>query len=209
MKRALNVADVINHNPRVRQLSDKFSATLGDVELKGSWIVWGNSGNGKTRFALQLAKELSKYARVAYNSLEEGLSGTIQMAFMQEKMQEAKGLLLLDSEKIPELEKRLKKHKSPGVVIVDSFQYARFNYALYSEFRQRFPRKLFIWISHAEGNEPAGRVAKSVRYDASVKVRVEGFKAFPMSRYGGGEPYVIWDEGARRYWGRKGGGDDQ
>ena len=39
---------------------------------------------------------------------------------------------------------------------------------------------------------------------SEVKLRVEGFKAFPTTRFatseGGGEPYVIWQEGAARYY---------
>jgi hypothetical protein len=70
----------------------------------------------------------------------------------------------------------------------------------YKTLRSLFPQKLFILISHAEGKNPAGRVAKSIKYDAFVKIWVEGYRAFAVSRYGGGEPYTIWDEGADEYW---------
>ena len=68
--------------------------------------------------------------------------------------------------------------------------------------RDTFRHKLFIFISHGEGREPKGNVAKSVKYDAFVKIYVEGFKAFSQSRFGGGAEYVIWDSGARTYWGK-------
>jgi hypothetical protein len=55
-------------------------------------------------------------------------------------------------------------------------------------------------VSHAEGKEPKGNVAKSVRYDAFVKIWVEGYKAFPQSRFGGGNEFVIWPAGAQKYW---------
>ena len=41
-------------------------------------VVWGKSGNGKTSFVLQLCKELTRYGKVAYDSLEEGSSLTMQ-----------------------------------------------------------------------------------------------------------------------------------
>jgi len=43
-------------------------------------------------------------------------------------------------------------------------------------------------------------VAKSVKYDANIIIRVEGFRAFATGRYGGGDPYTIWEEGALKYW---------
>lgn len=62
-----------------------------------------------------------------------------------------------------------------------------------------FPRKLFIYISHAEGANPRGNVAMSVKYDAFVKIYVQGFRAYPQSRFGGGSPFVIWDKGAQDF----------
>lgn len=51
-------------------------------------------------------------------------------------------------------------------------------------------------------SNPAGKAAKSVMYDASLKIWVEGYKAISKGRFIGktGE-YVIWDDGARGYWG--------
>ena len=67
-----------------------------------------------------------------------------------------------------------------------------------------FPTKLFIFIAHEEGGKPYPAVAKHVRKLSEVKMRVEGFKAFPTTRFatseGGGEPFVIWEEGAARYY---------
>lgn len=41
-------------------------------------------------------------------------------------------------------------------MIIDSFQYSGLNYKTYKEFKERHPKKLFIFISHAEGL-PSGR----------------------------------------------------
>ena len=74
------------------------------------------------------------------------------------------------------------------------------SYKEYQDLRDSFPNKLFVFISHADGRNPKGDVGKSVRYDANVKIYVEGYKAFPQSRYGGGKAFTIWQEGAERYW---------
>ena len=174
---------------------------IGKPEVTGTWIVWGHSGNGKTRFALQLAKYLTTFGKkVAYDSLEEGVSLSMRTAIADCNMQEvARRFVLLDKEPVSELIQRLKCKKSPDVVIIDSLQYSGMNYAEYRSLRDKFRSKLFILVSHAEGSKPQGRVACSIRFDAFVKIWVEGYKAYPMSRYGGGEPYTIWEEGALNY----------
>ena len=55
-------------------------------------------------------------------------------------------------------------------------------------------------MSHVDGNLPEGRVARKIWRDADVYIRVEGFRGFPVGRYGGGEPIDIYPERAVRYW---------
>lgn len=200
MKRALTITDIRSYKATTYLLDGGLGDALGEVELTGSWIVWGGSANGKTRFALQLAKALAKHVRVAYDSLEEGLSLSMRHAIEDVGFSDVKrNFVLLDGEGIPELRERLKKQRSPKVVIVDSLQYTGLTYTEYKELRNEFRSKLFIFISHAEGHNPKGAVANSVKYDAFVKIYVEGYRAYPQSRYGGGADYVIWEEGAEQY----------
>ncbi|MCK5015827.1 MAG: hypothetical protein KAS32_02045 [Candidatus Peribacteraceae bacterium] len=201
-QRAKSVSELLTKKFKTMPFDGDWYASIGKPELAGTWIIWGNSGNGKTRFALQLCKYLTQFGKVAFNSLEEGASLSMRKAFTETGMEEVKRrLVLLDQEPISELFERLSKHKSPDIIAIDSLQYTGMKYKDYRTLRETFPKKLFILISHADGKEPAGRVAKSIRFDAFVKIRVEGYKAFPVSRYGGGEPYIIWHEGADSYWG--------
>jgi hypothetical protein len=108
--------------------------------------------------------------------------------------------LFLDKESLEDMRNRLSKRRSAQVVIIDSLQYTGLKYREYIELKDSFRNKIFIFISHADGKEPKGEVARSVKYDAFVKILVEGFKAFPQSRFGGGEPYTIWDKGAEKFW---------
>ncbi len=200
MKRALTITDIRNYRAKTYLLDGGLDLALGEVELTGSWIVWGGSANGKTRFALQLAKALARHVRVAYDSLEEGLSLSMRHAVEDVGFSDVKrNFVLLDGEDIAELRQRLRRQRSPKVVIVDSLQYTGLTYAEYKKLRDEFRSKLFIWISHAEGQSPKGAVAKEVKYDAFVKIFVEGYRAYPQSRYGGGHDYVIWQEGAAKY----------
>ncbi len=201
MKRALNLNDIANYRPDVLDFKGEWLASFGKPELKGTWLVWGNSGNGKTRFALQLAKQFARYTKTAYDTLEEGLSLTMQQAVMSVGMSDvSRRFVLLDKEPVEDLLNRLKKPRSPRVIIIDSLQYTGLTYEAYRQLVSAFRNKLFVFVSHAEGKEPKGNTAQSIRYDASVKVRIEGYRAFPMSRYGGGEPYTIWKKGAEDYW---------
>lgn len=201
-KRAVSVSEIYTKKFNVLPFDGKWLASFGAPELTGTWLVWGLSGNGKTRFVLQLCKYMATLGKkVCYNSLEEGASLSMRNAFIDIGMEEVKRRIwLLDAEPIDQLIERLQKRKSPDVVAIDSVQYTGMNYKDYKKLRDMFPKKLFILISHAEGKNPAGRVANSIKFDAFVKIRVEGYKAFPVSRYGGGEPYVIWEEGAQDYF---------
>jgi hypothetical protein len=103
----------------------------------------------------------------------------------------------------PELMKRLAKKKSPRFIVIDSIQYLNISYEQYKAMKERFKKKSFIFLSHAKGKFPDGRTADKIRYDAGIKVHVQGYVGFVISRYGGNHPYIIWPEGARKYWNRK------
>lgn len=199
MARAASVEQVLKTKFRMIPFEGEWLASFGRPELTGTWIIWGNSGNGKTRFALQLCKYLCNFGRVAYNSMEEGVSESLRMALQDTNMMEMRRrFIVLDKEPVDELIKRLELQKSPNIICIDSLQYTGMNYEQYKQLKERFPGKLFIYISHADGKNPEGRVAKKVRFDSNIKIFVQGYRAEPVSRYGGGEPYIIWKEGYER-----------
>ena len=199
MARAASLDQVLRTRFKVLPFEGEWKDSIGCPELTGSWIIWGNSGNGKTRFALQLCKYLCQFGRVAYDSLEEGVSVSLVKAIKETHMMEVRRkFVVLDKEPIDQLTERLEKPKSPDIVCIDSLQYTGMSYEQYKALKERFPKKLFIWISHADGTLPEGRVAKKVRFDSNVKVFVQAYRAEPVSRYGGGKPYIIWEEGYRK-----------
>lgn len=201
MKRAIPVNEFLKTKKNTIDFEGPFFGAFDRPEDRGVWFIWGNSGNGKTRFALQLAKYLTQWYKVAYNSLEEGDSLTMQKAFREVGMEEVGNRIVLIQEPMEDLDKRLKARRSPDCVVIDSFQYTQMSYKKYIEFKEKHPSKLLIFTSQAEGKQPSGRSAKSVMYDASLKIWIEGYRAVSKGRFIGKEPYyTVWHEGAQRYW---------
>ena len=203
MARALTVTDILTMKKEGLQFSGAWSDAFGEPERRGIWFIWGQSGSGKTSFTMQLAKELCRFGKVAYDSLEEGDSLSMKNAIVRAGMQDVKkNFILLNCEKMADLSERMAKRRSPDFIIIDSFQYTQMSYKDYIKFKEANAQKLIIFISHADGHAPAGRAARSVMYDATMKVWVEGYKAFSKGRFFGpkGE-YTIWEERARQYWG--------
>ncbi|MDR1846735.1 MAG: ATP-binding protein [Bacteroidales bacterium] len=204
VKKAYSIKNVINTRFKTIEVEGQWKAAIGTPELSGSWFIYGAPKNGKTSFAMKLAKYLTQYKRVAYNSVEEGLSLSIQNAMKRENMLEVGGkMILLEKEDTEAMIKRLSHKKSPDIIFLDSVQFAELTFADYKKIKTIFKDKLFIYISHVEGRVPEGRVARRIWRDANIAIRVEGFCAFPVGRFGGGKPIIISKEKAEEYWGVK------
>lgn len=200
--KALSVTDMMKMKKDTFAFSEPFADAFGAPEKIGVWFVWGNSGNGKTSFTMQLCKELCRFGRVLYDSLEEGDSLTMQNSILRSGMMDVKNnFQLLNCEKIKDLEERISMRRSPEFIVIDSFQYSQMSYKDYIRFKEMHRDKLLIFISHADGRKPSGRSAVSVMYDSSLKIWVEGYRAFSKGRFIGTKGmYTIWGEGAQKYW---------
>lgn len=203
MGRALTVTDILKVKHEGLKFSGAWADAFGEPERRGVWFIWGQSGSGKTSFTMQLCKELARFGKVAYDSLEEGDSLSMRNAIMRAGMADVKNnFLLLNCENMKDLTERLTKRKSPDFIVIDSFQYTQMSYKDYIKFKEANAQKLIIFISHADGHNPAGGSARSVMYDATMKIWVEGYKAFSKGRFfGPTAEYTIWEERAKQYWG--------
>jgi len=179
--------------------------SIGEIEDAFTMIVWGKSGQGKTNFVIKLVKELSALLGTCfYDSLEEGHGKTIQDLAIRHDLADSSGkIIFLDNEHYDDLFARLKKKKSAKIVVIDSIQYINMDYVQYKRLKETFKRKIFIFVSHSNGKEPRGATATSIRYDVNIKVFVEGFIADIVSRYGGNKNFVIEEQRAKGYWGKK------
>lgn len=209
MPRAISNKNVADAKFDPAPFDGPFKASLGCPELKGSWLIFGKSGSGKTTFALQLAKYLTRFVdKVAFDSLEQGLSLSMQKAWKRVDMEEAGSkVIFLDKEPLPELRDRLSKRKSPNVVVIDSvICLVGMRLADYQKLMNDYPDKLFIFLAHEDdrGN-PWPALAEKIRKLSDIKMRVEGYRVYTTTRYEdrtkgeGGEYFTIWEEGAAEY----------
>lgn len=188
---------------KLMDFDGKWLESFGKPEARGVWIIYGKSYNGKSSFMMQLGKYLTGFVknRVLINSLEEGKTQSFKLNIERSGINAVKDKVLLGNrvamEKICE---RLEKQRSPEIIMIDSLQYSKLNKKTWEEIRERFRNKLWIFISQADkSGAPKGSLAEDIHFDADVKIRVEGFKAFPESRFGGGEEFIIEPERAAKY----------
>lgn len=201
MKRAYSIRNVLDAKFKTLDFEGEWRDAVGCPELGGSWMIYGQPKNGKTSLAMKLAKYLTRFCRVAYDSVEEGLSLSVQNCVQRTFGGEvSRKFLLLDKENVEELTERLSRRCSPDAVVIDSVQFLGLRWDEYKTLTERFPHKLFIFVSHVDGNQPEGRVAKKIWRDANVYIRVEGFRGFPAGRYMGGQPIDVDPVQAMKYW---------
>ena len=204
MSRAISPKQLEEKKFQELEFTGEFLAAFGKPAPSGIWIFWGNSGNGKTTGILKVCKYLTQFGKVVYNSREEGQRLTMQKASKRMKMREVSSKFLFLDETMDEFFARLDAPRGPLVGVIDSWQYAQMSKHDYIKMKDKYAgKKLIIINSHADGTKPDGRTARFIRFDADVKCWVEGYKILPVSRFGGGEPLTIWDEGAASYWANK------
>lgn len=198
VKKAKSITDLYNQNFKTFDFKGVFKDSFGVPETNGCWLLWGESGNGKTDCSLKLAKYFSTFKKVHYNTLEERGRRSFEIACHRNNMEACGSRFSFESEDFETMKARLRKKRSAKIVFIDSLQYLRITERQYKELLSEFKDVLFIFISHAKGSQPKGSVADAIRYDADVKINVKNFVANIQSRFGGNEPFVIWEEGARK-----------
>jgi len=206
MARALNANEFLSKKFETLPFTGQWKRCFGEPESNFSMLLYGRSGNGKTEVATMFAKYNTLFShKVLYDSFEQGFSKSLQDAWRRQQMADVSDrMLVLHKESLDQLMIRLSKKKSPGTVFMDSLQYLKMSYDGWHLLRNEFPRKRFIIVSHAEGDEPKGSVAKAIEYDVDIKCLVKGFQLFPRSRFGGNEPWIFYEQGHLNWLKRQG-----
>lgn len=200
LRRAHSIKNLYEKKRDILPFDGSWKDHIGDPEVVGSWFIYGHSGHGKTSYCTQLARYLTSFGTVWYNGLEEGDSLSFVNALKRVGMEQVAERFLLLEETLEGLRLRLRRRNRARFVIIDSLQRLRITFRDYEELIEDFPGVLFIFIGHAEGKKPEGRVGKRIEFESFVKVWVEGYRATAKSRYGGTEPYVIFSQRAEEYW---------
>lgn len=185
-------------------LEGEWQAAFGRPSRYERWFVDGESTSGKSTFVMLLAKELCKFGKVDYVSLEEGANLSFKRRTIRLRMDEVAGRFKIVTDiTMEELAARLAKPKSANFVVIDSVQYTGMTFPkIKALLLDRFPRKSFIFVSQNYKGRPKGKPANDLKFDAGVKISTIGFRAYCHGRYvdGAGAYFTIWDEGAYKFY---------
>lgn len=193
--RAIGVTEFLARDFDCFEFDGRWAESFGLPEKNFKMLIYGTSGHGKTEFCIQLAKYISRFAMVYYNTFEEGISRTLQKALIRNKMEEVAGKVIFgDRESFAEMMARLKKRNSPKIVFIDSRDYIHLTADQYRKLVNTFPRKCFIIVCWESAGKPKGEHAKAIEYMVDVKVRVHSYVAHVRSRFGGNIPFDIWPD---------------
>jgi len=196
MARALNAKEFLNKKFEVLPFTGKWRDAFGEPETNFSMIIYGKSGNGKTELAVMFMRYMTGFGKCLYDSFEQGFSRSLQDAWRRQKIEDVSNhTLIVHKERFEDLVERLRKKKSPHTVFIDSIQYIKLTYEQWQFLKETFPRKRFIVIAHAQGDDPKGAAAAAIEFDVDIKLLVKGFKVYPKSRFGGNEPFVFYEKG--------------
>ena len=187
---------------------EEFKGVLGNIPQSVMMLVFGDSGNGKSEFTMRLAKSLCKHKiYVDWVSYEQGHGLDMQMLLKRNNMIEVGSYFQVsdpnwkkddDTSYLHDLDKKIGKRGSSDVFVIDSVQYMDITVKDYKWLKNRHKDKGFIFISHKEGKYPEGTTAKKIGYDGGCRILVKNFIAIPeKNRYGGNDPYFVWEERAR------------
>lgn len=201
MKRAYSPKEIAMKTYKTLPWGGRWAECFGLIEENSTWFISGASASGKSSFVMQLADELTHYGQVLYLSYEEGVSQSFRERLLRYELDKKQGWLrVVTGDTVEELHERLKKRHSAKFVIVDSLQYAGWDYAEAKGLVDAFPRKSFIFVSQEYKSQPLGKTAARVLYMAGVKVRVVGFRAYCQGRFNpdAGGSFVVWEEGVIR-----------
>ena len=202
--RAYSPKQVVNKKRVIYEFADKYKESFGCPEKCAKWIVWGQSFSGKSSFMFQLCNYLTDFGKIDYNSIEEGNTQTVADKIMKHGLLDKDGKFrILDRVPVDDLMIRLKRKKSADFAVIDSIQHSRMSKEFYLRMADTMKNKSLLFVSHAKGLNPAGDLAMHIRYDVDIKIHVVGFVAHVDSRYGGCKPFIIWEDGAKKYWGKK------
>ena len=192
-------------------IDQDFLDCYGNIDSAFDIIFFGDSSNGKTTAVAGFIEKLITLfnCKCNYISYEEGHGKTMKMLLIEQyKLFEKHGncLTLYENFTYEQLDYYIYQQRSAKIWVFDSIQASGLTYeeikALKSKYVMGKAKKIFVFISWADGKLPSGAVAKSVRYYANIKVRVEGFIQFIRSRYGSKKNFTGYPEGAKTYWGK-------
>jgi hypothetical protein len=199
--KALRPSQVVNKKRTIYPFEGPFLESMGCPEKIAKIFITGPSYSGKSSFTFILCNYLTQFGTVDYNNYEEGDSQTVaEKISIHGLLEKEKLFRLLPKVPVNEMKERLLKRKSAAFAVIDSVQHAELNKHAYIQLVDTLciPRrgKCIIFINHWVKND----LTKFIKHDCDIKIEVIGFVAKIFSRYGGNKPFIVWEQGAKKYW---------
>ena len=192
----MTAASVCNKKFKTLPFTGDWGALLGEPETNFSMFIYGESGNGKTNAAIKMAKYLSKFKKVLFYSVEEGINSSIKQTIIRQGLLQSTKVLIGQYEPakfdspFDDLENELNKRASAHFIFIDSLEYADMNNKQLKALKRKFPRKSFIILGRADGAKALSAAGNSAKYDSGIVLYVKDHIIYNTKpRYGGGEPY--------------------
>lgn len=200
--KALTVANIINQTVTRILFTDDWFDAFKQPQDRGVWFIWGGTGSGKSSFLMKLCKALALLGfKIFYNSLEEETDDDefIQRVNVNE-MNEVEENFLARSYDYKDCITFLQKRNSPKVVVIDSATYFFESFEQYQDFKKMFKTKIIIITGHARGANPKTELEDKIKFDAKMKIFVNGYLALCKGRTIGpnGGRYIIWETGYKQ-----------
>lgn len=194
MGKLISAHTVLGNKYKTLPINSQWVDIIGLPESNFRMIIYGESGGGKTTFAMKLAVMLTDLGKVYYNSSEQGEGKSIQDAFRRAGVADCpKGsFMLADRHTFLEMMDTLGKKRSAQFVFIDSLNYLNLTKTQYQTLVETFPKKVFIIISWSEGKRPLGDNARAIEYMVDIKVRVNDGEVIALSRFGATEPFRLF-----------------
>jgi hypothetical protein len=198
-------SQILNKQRVLYPFKGRFQDSFGTPEKIAKWFITGPSFSGKSSLVAGLCNYLTEFGIIDYNNFEEagGDSETVAEKIRQYGLGDKDGKIRFFKTPIPRFKNRLMKRKSACFGVIDSIQHSEMDREEYIDFTDTLCNqkkgKSLLFISHWVKND----YTKFIKHDCDVKVEVIGFVAHVESRYGGNKPFIIWEEGAKKHWGKR------
>lgn len=181
-RKIMNVKTVRQLNYHTLQMGE-FAKFMGEPEARFIAMLYGESGSGKSVFALRWANFLAEnHGKTLYNSHEERVNKTIQDRVVEWKIGSNK-LYFGNALSFDELVVAIRKNYYRFVVI-DSVQYMGFSYDQLRELKALFKRRslgvVLVSFGATQGNPDK---ARELLHAADIKLYFKGGVLSATSRY--------------------------
>jgi hypothetical protein len=202
--KALKPSQILNKKRVVYEFEGRFKESFGRPEKTAKWFITGPSFNGKSSLVFDLCNYLTCFGCVDYNNFEEGNdSETVAQKIGHYGLSDKDEKFRVYKAPISMMKERLMRKRSANFGVIDSVQHSEMSRHDYIDFTDSLCNsrkgKSILFINHWIKND----FTKFIKHDCDIKIEVINFVAYVESRYGGNKPYIIWEEEAKKRWGKK------